>query len=184
MYSAELLGIGGADGTEPARWDIAFKVSKGTYIRALARDIGNSLGCPAHVGALRRTAAGAIGIADCVTLEVLEEMGERSALDPLKVLGMRFIYLDDAAAARVRNGNPLDGRAVELFERRSVDPAAELCACTAGVRPSCEPPQNGEVVALVADNRIVALYEYYVDTGRFAPRCVFPIGVSRGCSDL
>ena len=184
VYSAELLGIGGADGTEPARWDIAFKVSKGTYIRALARDIGNSLGCPAHVGALRRTAAGAIGIADCVTLEVLEEMGERSALDPLKVLGMRFIYLDDAAAARVRNGNPLDGRAVELFERRSVDPAAELCACTAGVRPSCEPPQNGEVVALVADNRIVALYEYHVDKGRFAPRCVFPIGVSRGCSDL
>ena len=136
------------------------------------------------MGALRRTAAGPIGIADCVTLEVLEEMGERAALDPLKVLGMRFIYLDDAAAARVRNGNPLDGRAVELFERRSVDPAAELCACTAGVRPSCEPPQNGEVVALVADNRIVALYEYYVDTGRFAPRCVFPIGVSRGCSDL
>lgn len=110
VYSAELLGIGGADGTEPARWDIAFKVSKGTYIRALARDIGNSLGCPAHVGALRRTAAGAIGIADCVTLEVLEEMGERSALDPLKVLGMRFIYLDDAAAARVRNGQPA-GRA-------------------------------------------------------------------------
>ena len=64
------------------------------------------------------------------------------------------------------------------------DPAAELCACTAGVRPSCEPPQNGEVVALVADNRIVALYEYHVDKGRFAPRCVFPIGVSRGCSDL
>ena len=70
VYSAELLGIGGADGAEPARWDIAFKVSKGTYIRALARDIGHSLGCPAHVGALRRTAAGAIGIADCVTLEV------------------------------------------------------------------------------------------------------------------
>ena len=84
----------------------------------------------------------------------------------------------------VRNGNPLNGRAVELFERRSVDPAAELCACTAGVRPSCEPPQNGEVVALVADNRIVALYEYQSDKGRFAPRCVFPIGVSRGCSDL
>ena len=111
-------------------------------------------------------------------------MGERAALDPLKVLGMRFIYLDDAAAARVRNGNPLDGRAVELFERRSVDPAAELCACTAGVRPSCEAPHDGEVVALVADNRIVALYEYHVDKGRFAPRCVFPIGVSRGCSDL
>ena len=46
VYSAELLGIGGADGAEPARWDIAFKVSKGTYIRALARDIGHSLGCP------------------------------------------------------------------------------------------------------------------------------------------
>ena len=101
VYSAELLGIGGADGAEPARWDIAFKVSKGTYIRALARDIGHSLGCPAHVGALRRTAAGAIGIADCVTLEVLEEMGERAALDPLKVLGMLFI----GGAVRLHGGS-------------------------------------------------------------------------------
>ena len=184
VYSAKLIAVRPGVGEQLPEWDVEFRVSKGTYIRALARDIGHSLGCPAHVGALRRTAAGAIGIADCVTLEVLEEMGERAALDPLKVLGMRFIYLDDAAAARVRNGNSLDGRVIELFERRSVDPAAELCACTAGVRPSCELPQNGEVVALVADNRIVALYEYYVDTGRFAPRCVFPIGVSRGCSDL
>lgn len=119
-----------------------------------------------------------------MTLEVLEEVGEARRLDPLKVLGMRFIYLDDAAAARAAQRQPLNGRAVELFERRSARPAAELCACTAGVRPSCEPPQNGEVVALVADNRIVALYEYQSDKGRFAPRCVFPIGVSRGCSDL
>ena len=35
VYSAELLGIGGADGTEPARWDIAFKVSKagGSFVQ-------------------------------------------------------------------------------------------------------------------------------------------------------
>ncbi|MFR5090632.1 MAG: hypothetical protein ACLTDR_00085 [Adlercreutzia equolifaciens] len=101
-------------------------------------------------------------------------MGERAALDPLKVLGMRFIYLDDAAAARVRNGNPLDGRAVELFERRSVDPAAELCACTAGVRPSCEAPRTmARSWPLSPINRIVALYEYHVDKGRFAPDACF-----------
>ncbi|MFR5090681.1 MAG: hypothetical protein ACLTDR_00405 [Adlercreutzia equolifaciens] len=61
VYSAELLGIGGADGAEPARWDIAFKVSKGTYIRALARDIGHSLGAPPMWGrcAARRPARSA-----------------------------------------------------------------------------------------------------------------------------
>ena len=167
VYSAELLGIGGADGTEPARWDIAFKVSKGTYIRALARDIGNSLGCPAHVGALRRTAAGAIGIADCVTLEVLEEMGERSALDPLKVLGVR-LHLP----RRCRRGTGAQrqpaGRARRwsCFERRSVDPAAELCACTAGrapqLRAAAQWRGRGPCWPITS---IVALYEYHVDKG-------------------
>lgn len=43
--------------------------SKGTYIRALARDIGNALGSGAHLVALRRTRVGAVGIADCMTLD-------------------------------------------------------------------------------------------------------------------
>lgn len=43
--------------------------SKGTYIRALARDIGESLGSGAHLSALRRTRVGDIRIGDCLTLD-------------------------------------------------------------------------------------------------------------------
>ncbi|MEC4175839.1 tRNA pseudouridine(55) synthase TruB [Adlercreutzia sp. R7] len=184
VFSAELLGIWGADGTEPARWDVAFAVSAGTYIRSLARDMGNTLGCPAHVGALRRTAVGSVALDECVSLETLEDIGQRAALDPLRALGCRFAYLDDAAAARVRNGAFLDAASLSLCERRAASAVSELCACTAGVRESCEPPSDGETVALVYDNRVIALYEYRVSRGQFAPRCVFPIGVIRGYSDL
>jgi len=51
--------------------------SKGTYIRALAADIGEALDCGAHLTALRRTASGGFGIDDAVTLEVLEGLDER-----------------------------------------------------------------------------------------------------------
>lgn len=184
VFSAELLGIWGADGMEPARWDVAFTVSAGTYIRSLARDMGNALGCPAHVGALRRTAVGSITLDECVSLETLADIGQRAAVDPLRALGCRFAYLDEAAAARVHNGNPLPARALSLCERRAADAMSELCACTAGVRESCEPPADDEIVALVYDNRILALYAYRASRNQFACRCVFPIGVIRGYSDL
>ena len=48
--------------------------SKGTYIRVLAEDIGEALGCGAHLAGLRRTASGRFRIEDAVTLERLEEM--------------------------------------------------------------------------------------------------------------
>ena len=50
--------------------------SKGTYVRALAADIGEALDCGAHLTALRRTASGGFGIADAVTLEALEALHE------------------------------------------------------------------------------------------------------------
>jgi tRNA pseudouridine55 synthase len=56
--------------------------SKGTYIRTLAEDIGERLGCGAHLSALRRTACGALRIADALTLERLAAIdeAERDAL--------------------------------------------------------------------------------------------------------
>lgn len=184
VISAELLGIWGAEGAEPARWDVAFTVSAGTYIRALARDMGNALGCPAHVGALRRTAVGTLSLDECVSLETLADIGQRAAVDPLRALGLRFAFLTDDEAVRVRNGNPLSASGLSVCERRRADAAAELCACTAGVRESCDPLRDGEVVALVHDNRLAALYEYCAEKGCLASRCVFPIGVIRGYSDL
>ncbi|MEY8313651.1 tRNA pseudouridine(55) synthase TruB [Adlercreutzia muris] len=184
VFTAELLGIWGADGTEAPRWDVAFTVSAGTYIRSLARDVGNALDCPAHVGALRRTAVGAIVLDECVSLETLEDIGLRAALDPLRALGCRFAYVGDELAAKVRNGNAVAAAGLTICERRCADAASELCACTAGVRESCEPLTRDETIALVYDNRVIALYTYDADRRRLAPRCVFPIGVIRGHSDL
>ena len=175
VYSAELLGI-----LEEGVWRIAFHVSKGTYIRSLARDIGTSVGCPAHVGALRRTQAGTLRLSECVTLETLEEIGTQAALDPIRLLGYRFAFLDETAAKAVANGNPLRVDAVQLCERRSVAPELEVCACTSGVRESCEPVHDSEIVSLVASNRLVALYEYDESKRRYKARCIFQTGVSRG----
>ena len=49
---------------------------KGTYVRALARDLGRLLGCFGHVIALRRTAVGPFGEDDAVTLDELRRIGE------------------------------------------------------------------------------------------------------------
>jgi tRNA pseudouridine55 synthase len=50
--------------------------SKGTYIRTLADDIGAALGCGAHLAALRRTASGALDVAQAISLETLAAMDE------------------------------------------------------------------------------------------------------------
>jgi tRNA pseudouridine55 synthase len=56
--------------------NIRAKVSKGTYIRTLAEDIGEALGCGAHLTALRRIATGSLAVGQCTTLEQLEAMDE------------------------------------------------------------------------------------------------------------
>jgi len=55
---------------------IDVRCSKGTYIRTLAADIGEALGCGAHLAGLRRTASGAFSLADACTLDHLTALGE------------------------------------------------------------------------------------------------------------
>ncbi len=55
---------------------IRVSCSKGTYIRTLGEDIGEALGCGAHLTALRRVATGPFEAAQCVTLAALEAMSE------------------------------------------------------------------------------------------------------------
>ena len=62
---------------------IDVRCSKGTYIRTLAEDIGERLGCGAHLSALRRTGSGSLRLDQAVTLEALAALqsdGERDAL--------------------------------------------------------------------------------------------------------
>jgi tRNA pseudouridine55 synthase len=61
---------------EGDRWVVDVHCSKGTYIRTLAEDIGEWLGCGAHLGALRRTGSGALTLAGACTLEELAALDE------------------------------------------------------------------------------------------------------------
>ncbi|MCL2332142.1 MAG: tRNA pseudouridine(55) synthase TruB [Actinomycetia bacterium] len=54
-------------------WTVDFQVSKGTYIRALARDIGLAAGTHAHLSALRRTRSGDLSLSDAHTLQEIEQ---------------------------------------------------------------------------------------------------------------
>jgi tRNA pseudouridine55 synthase len=61
---------------EHDRWTLDVACSKGTYIRALAEDIGAALGCGAHLTALRRTGSGTLTLDRALTLQALEAMDE------------------------------------------------------------------------------------------------------------
>jgi tRNA pseudouridine55 synthase len=60
--------------------EIHVECGTGTYIRALAEDIGTALGCGAHLVALRRTVCAGFGLAGAVSLDRLEEMEQRQRL--------------------------------------------------------------------------------------------------------
>jgi tRNA pseudouridine55 synthase len=87
-------------------------VSKGTYIRALARDIGERLGCGAHLIALRRTGVGTLGIEHASSMEELDALDlptRRSRLAPVDALisTLPRIDLDAPAASRFLHGQRL-----------------------------------------------------------------------------
>jgi tRNA pseudouridine55 synthase len=54
--------------------DFVLRCSKGTYVRTLAHDLGNKLGCGAHLSALRRTATDKFNVSEAITLEELEKL--------------------------------------------------------------------------------------------------------------
>ncbi len=79
------------------------RCSKGTYIRTLGEDIGEALGCGAHLTALRRVETGGFLAAQCVTLEALEAMTEDERLKCLlpvdALLGAHTVLTLDAENA-------------------------------------------------------------------------------------
>lgn len=121
---------------QPPLLTLAITCGKGTYIRALARDLGAALGCGAHVVALRRTQVGTLTLASAITLAELEaEPGRlvQALLPPdVAVADWPRLDLDASAAQRVANGLPVprtlaaprarahgpDGRLLALLEPR------------------------------------------------------------------
>ena len=83
--------------------------SKGTYIRTLCHDLGQTLGCGGALYSLRRTMAAGFTLAEAVTLEDLQEQGE-SLLRPLDSLFVHYPALtvrSPGQEKRVRCGNPI-----------------------------------------------------------------------------
>lgn len=173
---AELAGLGEDDGVP--YWDVAFSVSKGTYIRALARDIGKAVGSQAHLGALRRVRAGRLRVEDCVSLEALEELGARAALDPVRLLGHRFLFADGALASKVANGARIRAELIEPYAFTTDAPS--LCACTSGIVRSQAPLSDGEALSVIADNALQALYSFDAVAGMLEASRVFQGGIDRG----
>jgi tRNA pseudouridine55 synthase len=91
-------------------WRVSFTVSKGTYVRALARDIGRACGCAAHLAALRRTSSGSLTLAGSHTLEEAASAASEGRLEslfaePLAALGLPAV---ESVSGAVTFGAALD----------------------------------------------------------------------------
>ena len=96
------------DSAQPAI-KLVVECSKGTYIRTLGEDIGEALGCGAHLSALRRIRTGGFDTSQCVSLEALEAMTEEQRLAcllPVDALLPQHVTvtLDSENAARFLSG--------------------------------------------------------------------------------
>jgi tRNA pseudouridine55 synthase len=99
-----------------AQLDVQLHVSKGTYVRSLAEDLGKALGCGAHVRALRRNIAGPFSDSEVITLPELQAMAENadpSDLDHLlkpmdiPVADRMAVELSETVAAYFQLGQPV-----------------------------------------------------------------------------
>lgn len=139
IYEIELLAAAGATAS------IRCRCSSGTYIRSLAHDLGQRLGCGAHVDSLRRTLVGDFAIEDAYSLEELEEMRGQERLDeaflPLEKLLPEFpVHRVDAVTAnRIGHGRDFRvspfGNAREARRIKAVDPGGRLVCIGEAVMP-------------------------------------------------
>jgi tRNA pseudouridine55 synthase len=99
IYALEILSF------EPPHVTLLVRCSTGTYVRTLVADIGERLGCGAHLRSLRRTQAGGFDEGEAVPLDALGPEHLLSVAAAVNVL--RHLDLDDEQAALVRDGRPL-----------------------------------------------------------------------------
>jgi len=101
---------------EPPNLILDVVCSTGTYIRALARDLGEAVGVPAHLAGLVRTASGNWRLIDAVPLSVLEQAAQvdptawqQYLYPPDQALAhLQQVVLDEETAARVRQGRQVE----------------------------------------------------------------------------
>jgi tRNA pseudouridine55 synthase len=88
---------------------VDLRCGAGTYVRAIARDLGQALGCGGYLSALRRTEAAGLHVADALSPERLEALRDEgrlaeALLPVVDLLPLPRVHLTEADAARFRNG--------------------------------------------------------------------------------
>lgn len=133
--------------------DIEVECSAGTYIRALARDVGSALNVGGHLVSLRRTRVGRFDISQACSLEELAGLERPVMIDLTAAVATQFPRrdLDSSQAATLRHGVPLSGVGI------------------AGPYGAFDP--NGEVVALLSETGTAAADSA---DGAARPLIVFP----------
>jgi tRNA pseudouridine55 synthase len=104
---------------------LSLTVSKGYYVRALARDLGDWLGVPAHLAALRRTASGPYTLADAVPWPPAQPVNVLSLGEAAK-RSLPALHLTDRGAERARLGRQL---AADDFIEEPSGPHSERPRC-------------------------------------------------------
>jgi tRNA pseudouridine55 synthase len=104
----DLLAVEPGDGWLDVRLDV--RCGPGTYIRSIARDLGERLGCGGHLAALRRTEAAGLRVEDAITPRALEELASAGrlaeAVRPVaELLTLPSLVLDADQARRFRHGS-------------------------------------------------------------------------------
>jgi tRNA pseudouridine55 synthase len=152
IHRLDLIAAQGADEAV-----FAAECGKGTYVRALARDMGRLLGSLGHVTALRRTAVGPFDENDMISLEALEALwhraaaGEASLADALRPVETALDDIPALAVSRADAAKLQRGQAVLLRGR--------------------DAPIFRGTVYLTVSGRLLALAE--VDRGEIVPKRVF-----------
>jgi tRNA pseudouridine55 synthase len=152
------------DTPDPHHSDFEAECGKGTYVRALARDLGRALGCGGHVAALRRIAVGPFAERDMISLEELEALCHRAAAGEGNLADALFpvaTALDDIPALAVSRAD-----------------AARLQRGQAVLMRGRDAPVVRGTVYVTASGSLVALAE--VDRGEIVPKRVFNLAGLQG----
>jgi tRNA pseudouridine55 synthase len=143
---------------QPPSVTLEIECSKGTYIRSLANDLGQSLGCGAHLKDLVRTRCGIFDIKNAVSLPQLEEAINKEDwqqfLHPIDSVlqGFPSLVVDAAGEESIRTGSPLPAEANESHSKDSV---------------------RGYCRAYSRDGRFLAILKHDPAKGTWHPKKVF-----------
>jgi tRNA pseudouridine55 synthase len=155
--AVEIHQFGLVEHTDDGRSVFEAECGKGTYVRALARDIGRILGCYGHISALRRTLVGPFDEADMIPLVELEALCDRAASGEGNLADALLpveTALDDIPALAVTRAD-----------------AARLHRGQAVLLRGRDAPQSSGIVYVTVAGRLLALAE--LGHGELIPKRVF-----------